>query len=253
MEAYAGVDGMIEFPDHLWVEPRDWQDVARQNDKHKTWAEDYRLRYTNQHPTHECTCHTLVQCAEIALHKQLLDRKKAVLFSPLSIYAEANPRRWGGSTMQRTLAIARRRGFLPEHDAPGDTVRDLDEDAQQEKFDVTLHATSGTVDYSGKGPWVSVNRFPDNWQETARHFRPQEYINVRSYEQIVSLLLNGYPVGVGRSGHAIPYMKVVWRGGKLHAQYADSYVVDRFDSLRMIKSAVGGAYSILSMGTDWEA
>jgi hypothetical protein len=240
-EAYAGLGGMIDFPDHLWIEERDWKDVARQNDQYGTWPDDYRSRYTNQTPTHECTTHALVQNTEIAQCRQLVDKSKVVWLSPLSIYAEANPRRWGGSTMQRTLGIARDRGFLPDHDGPDG------EDTQRDKFDATLHCTSGNVDYSSNGPWVSVDRFPNGWRETAKRFRPLEYVNVREWRQIICLLLNGYAVSVGRSGHAIPYTKIVWRGGRLHAQYADSYVIDRYDSLSMIKSAVGGAYSVFSV------
>jgi hypothetical protein len=37
-------------------------------------------------------------------------------------------------------------------------------------------------------------------------------------------------------------------------QYPDSYDLFRYDSVRMIRSAVGGAYSIISMTTpdDWD-
>lgn len=240
VEAYSDIEGVIEFPDELWVEQRDWKDVARQNDKYKTWAEDARNRYTNQSPTHECTCHTLIQVCEMAWNRQRAGKQEAVWLSALSVYAEANPRQWGGSTMQRTLGIARDRGILPDHDGP------LGRGTQKSRFHHTLHCTSGNVDYSSNGPWVSLRQFPEGWRETAKQFRPLEYINVRSWEQTVCLLLNGYAVGVGRWGHAIPYTKIVWRGGDLHAQYADSYVIDRFDSLRGIKASVGGAYAIAS-------
>ena len=78
-------------------------------------------------------------------------------------------------------------------------------------------------------------------------------INPRSYEQIICMLLSGIAVSVGRSGHAIPYVQVVWRNGSLHAKYADSYNVHRYDSVRMINSAVGGAYGIATttVPDDW--
>ena len=55
----AAGDAAREFPDALWIEPRDWADRARENDRHKTWAANYVDRFTNQSPTHECTCHAL--------------------------------------------------------------------------------------------------------------------------------------------------------------------------------------------------
>ena len=245
-EAFAGL-GAREFPDHLFVDPSDWKDVARENDEYKTWPEDYRNRFTNQAPTHECTCHALAQNVEIAWNRQRAGKGSPVWFSPLSVYSEANTRQWGGSTMQRTVGILIDRGILPEHRGPGGTTD------QKDKFEHTLHCTSGNDSAAG-GPWVSLNRFPSGWQKTAKHFRALEVINPRSYEQVISLLLHGIAVSVGRSGHAIPYVQVVWREGTLHAKYADSYNAHRYDSVRMIKSGVGGAYGIstTTIPDDWE-
>lgn len=239
VEAYAAMEGVIDFPDHLWIEERDWKDVAAQNDQYHTWPDDYRNRRTHQGRSHECTCHCLLQCFEIAWNRQV-GREHASWVSALSVYIEANPRQWGGSTMQRTLGIARDRGFLPDHD--GSNGRDT----QKSLYPTTLHCTAGGNSHSSNGPWVSLRSLPENYRDVAKNFRVLEYINIRDWRQIVCLVLNGYAVGVGRSGHAIPYCKIVWRGGDLFAQYADSYVVDRFDSMRMIKSAVGGAYAIAS-------
>lgn len=244
-EAYAGMEGVIEFPEELWIDEKDWKDVARQNDQYGTWPEDYANRYTNQSPTHECTCHALTQVFEIAWRKQVVDPQQAVWVSPLSIYAEANPRQWGGSTMQRTLGIARDRGFLPDHDGPAG------KGTQKQKFTHTLHATSGNVDYNSNGPWTPLSRFPEGWRETAKSLRPLEYINVRDWRQTVCLILNGYAVGVGRWGHAIPYVRIVWRGGggDIHVKYRDSYVRDLYDSINGIKASVDGAYTIGSTTT----
>jgi len=244
-EALRGL-GAREFPDHLLIDPSDWKDAARQNDTHKTWAEDYRNRFTNQAPTHECTCHALAQNFEIAWNRQRAGKGSPIWVSPLSVYSEANTRQWGGSSMQRTVGICIARGFLPEHRGPNGVTE------QKDKFPHTLHCTSGNDNEAG-GPWVPVSRFPSGWQATSKHLKADEVINPRSYEQVISLLLNGIAVSVGRSGHAIPYVKVVWRNGQLAAMYADSYNVHRYDSVRMIKSGVGGSYAIWSttIPDDW--
>ena len=84
-----------DFPDSLWIEPKDYKDVARDNDKYKLWGEDVKNRFTNQHATHECTSHALIQVGEVAWNQQRKGKGDPVLFSQISVYAEANPRQWG--------------------------------------------------------------------------------------------------------------------------------------------------------------
>ena len=239
-EALAGLQGTRDFPDWLWIEPRDWQEVARQNDKFGTWPESYRSRWTNQQPTHECTCHALVQNMEISWNRQRQKSGEQLWLSPLSVYSEATPGRWGGSYMQKTLSIALRRGVLPEHNGPNGVG------SQQSIFEHTLNCSSGEKSPWG-GPWVRLQDFPEGWKSTARHFRPLEVCNPRSWEEIVCLILNGYCVSVGRNGHAIPYVQIVWRNGQIYAKYADSYELHRYDSKRNIQRGVGGAYAIMTM------
>lgn len=252
----AAGDASREFPAALWIEPRDWEDKARENDKYGTWPANYVDRYTNQNPTHECTCHALRTVAECARNraravsigpavpKQRLDTSAkygSVWLSPLSIYAEANPRQWGGASCRGVLEIAVRRGFLPETIQP-----------REYGFKHALHGTTGAGGVNqASGEWVPVSRFPSGWQETAKHFRALEVIFPASAEQIVCLVLHGYAVEVGRSGHAIPYTR--YNPSQKVMGYMDSYDVERFDSWRTIQSAVGGAFTIASMVVpdDW--
>jgi hypothetical protein len=235
--------GARDFPDSLWIEPKDWMDVARERDKYETWPMNFRNRFTNQNPTHECTCHALTQCFESTYNSQQGSKDHPVLVSQISIYAEANPRQWGGAGCQQVLGISMRRGFLPE------PIK-----GQDKLFKHTLHGTVGKGNSdNSSGPWVPLSRFPDGWQDTAMHLRPLEIINPKSWEELVCCILQGRAVGVGRSGHSIPYMQVVWRDGKLYIAYSDSYDIIRYDSLNMIRSAVGGSYVIWSTTTpaDW--
>lgn len=59
-----------EFPKALWIEPNNWADKARDNDKYHTWPINYVDRFTNQSPTHECTCHALRTVAEGCRNRQ---------------------------------------------------------------------------------------------------------------------------------------------------------------------------------------
>lgn len=252
--------GAVSFPDRYWIEPRDWKERAEQNDENRTWPDDYKSHMTHQGNSHECTCHALSQVFEIAYNRQRaldmqVDKGKAVWFSPLSVYSEANPGQWGGSYMQKTLGIIRDRGILPEHNGP-DNSGGIVVNQQKEEFTHTLNRTAGFSDPSrGGGPWVRMSRFPIGWRETAKHFKALEVINPRTYEEMVCLLLHGIALGVGRAGHAIPYVGLVWENGRtMYAKYSDSYDVFRYDSVSRMRSAVGGAYGIVTTTTpdDWD-
>lgn len=246
-----------EFPDSLWIEPQYWADKASDNDKYNTWALNYVDRFTNQNPTHECTCHSLTRIAEGSRNRQRGiiypgGPKKdfrypesaefgSVWLSPLSVYAEANPRQWGGAGIRQVMEIACRRGFLPEKIQPKDYG-----------FKHTLQGTTGAGGLNqSRGSWVSVSQFQSGWEDTAKWFKPLEVIFPDSWEQAVCLVLHGLLVGVGRSGHAIPWAK--WHIDDQAMAYVDSYDVIRYDSLRTVKSAWQGSFAIATMTTptDW--
>lgn len=245
-----------EFPDALWIEPKDWADKARDNDKYKTWPINYMDRFTNQNPTHECTCHALSRLAEGCRNRQRgiifpegpkKDQRYeesvngSVWLSPLSVYAEANPGQWGGAGCRQVLEIACRRGFLPEKIQPRDYG-----------LKHMLHGTAGQGNSNqSSGPFTRVGNFPDGWESTAAWFKPLEVIFPDTWEQGVCLVLHGLGVEVGRSGHAIPY--AFWNPNEQAMGYVDSYDIVRYDSRRTVQSAMRGAFAIASMTVpdDW--
>lgn len=246
-----------EFPKALWIEPDHWADKARDNDKYKTWPINYSDRYTNQTPNHFCTCHSLGTSFEICRNRQRgiifpdgpkvnaryeeSSKSGSVWMSPMSVYAEANPREWGGAGCRQVLEIACRRGFLPDTKQPADYG--------------FKHSLTGTTGKGGlnqsSGAWTPVSRFPSGWEETAKHFKALEVIFPESAEQVMCLVLHGYSVGVGRSGHAIPYCFANVVEKKI--AYQDSYDVIRWDSWGTVRGASSGAYAIASVTTpdDW--
>ncbi len=247
-----------EFPKSMWIEPKDWADKARDNDKYKTWGMNYLDRYTNQNPTHECTTHSLIRNMEAARNRQrgviFPDGPKkgfrypessqfgSVWLSPLSDYAEANPRQWGGANVRQVMEIACRRGVLPDKIQPFDYG-----------FKHTLQGTTGQGNSNqSHGDWVPLSRFPDGWQETAKHFKPLEVVFPSSWEQAVCLVLQGVLCSVGRNGHAIPWAQ--WLPDKQVMAYPDSYDVTRYDSLSTVKQAWQGSFGIVTMTApdDWK-
>lgn len=256
----AAGEASREFPKALWIEPKDWADKARDNDKYKTWPMNYCDRYTWQGDSHECTTHSLSRCFEGARNRQRgiifpdgpkkefryeESQQGSVWVSPLSIYSEANPRIRGGANVRQVLEIAVRRGMLPEKVQPRDYG-----------FKHTLVGTAGGKASMNQsvGPWVAVKDFPPGWQETAKHFTPLEVIFPESWEQAVCLVLHGMLVGVGRDGHAVPWGFLTFSGNDLeNAGYPDSYLVTRYDSLRTVKRAWQGSFAIASVTApdDW--
>lgn len=247
-----------DFPQALWIEPKDWADKARDNDKYHTWGMNYLDRFTNQNPTHECTCHSLRANVEAARNRQRgiifpdgpkknfryeQSKKGSVWLSPLSVYAEANPGKWGGANVQQVLEIAVRRGMLPEKIQPRDDYG----------LKCQLQGTTGQGNNNqSSGDWVAVKNFPANWQDTAKWFKPLEVIFPESYEQAVCLVLHGILVSVGRSGHAIPWAQ--WMPNEKAMAYPDSYDVVRYDSFGTVRSAWGGSFAVVSVTApdDWD-
>ncbi len=256
--AVSEAGGIItDFPNSMWIEPKEWAAVAKHLKETKTRAIDYIDRFTNQDPTHECTCHSLRCCFEGARNRQRrlsigppeagkrleASAKSASLWvSALSVYAEANPNQWGGANVRGVLRIATKRGFLPEPIQP-----------RSYNLKHTLHGTCGKGGVNqSKGPWVPHHRFPEGWESTAKHLRPLEYIFPDAWEQTVCLVLNSLFVGVGRNGHAVPYGE--WEPDDDVMAYPDSYDVMRYDSISRIKNTVGGSFAIVSttVPDDWD-
>ena len=241
----AGPAAIRSFPKSLWIEPREWEEKAKDNDANNGWAMQRVDRFTNQNPTHECTSHSLMINFLVAWNKQAgiffpegpkkdfrYDESaiRSVWMSCLSVYAEANPRQWGGANVQQVVEIMARRGALPDKIQPRDYG--------------LKHTLQGTTGKGGKnqssGSWVAVRDFPDGWQETAKHFKPLEIVFPDSREEAMCLLLHGYALSVGRRGHAVPICK--WDIQQKLFPYPDSYDLIRYDS----SLAWQGSFSIIT-------
>lgn len=248
-----------EFPKSMWIEPNKWAEKARENDELNTWGMNYLDRYTNQSPTHECTCHSLRANFEAARNRQRgiiypdgpkadyrydESKKGSVWVSPLSVYSEANPGQWGGANVREVLEIACRRGFLPEKIQP-----------HEYGFKHTLQGTTGKGGKNqSSGSWPRLSSFEAGLAETGKTLKPLEVIFADMWEQAVCIVLHSLLNSVGRSGHAVPWAQLIFEGDNLKAAaYPDSYDVTRYDSLSTIKSAWRGSFAIATVTApdDW--
>jgi hypothetical protein len=254
----AAAEANRDLPNSMFVEPRDYEARAKELDATNGWAMNRVDRFTNQggggggYSTHECTTHSGLTNFLVAWNRQAGiiypdgPRKdyryeesavRSFWGSCLSVYAEANPRQWGGANVRQIVEIMARRGVLPDKIQP-----------REYGFKHTLQGTCGKGGINqSRGEWVPLSKFPEGWQETAKHFKPLEIVFPKSREEAMSLLLNGFALSVGRSGHAVPICKWDWQR-KLFP-YPDSYDLIRYDS----SLAWQGSFAIISttIPDDW--
>jgi len=259
---------IVPFPSHFAIPRRDWLEVQKLGERNRTRPIDFLDRFTNQHPTHECTGHAAQAVFSMARNRQRRIvcgppvagqmpsvQSASVWLSVLSVYAEVNPRERGGAMVRDILTVSGRRGWLPDKTQPRDW-----------KFRHTMQGTAGggnVCQSKGKFPgWRGgdfISKPSDwadgNWKETAKHFRPLEVVFPRTVEEAICLLLGGpeamgIALATGGRGHSIPYAFVDVEQEVIG--YPDSYNVIRYDSFR--NARLSGIYGIVSVTTpdDWE-
>lgn len=230
--------GASPFPDKFRIPRSEWDDRIREHEKFQSSADFYGSHFTHQGKSHECTAHAATQVFEVAWNRQFAGTSHAVWFSPLALYTRlTGGRQWGGSMVSAALRLMMSEGLLPEHDGPGG------QNDQQKRFKHTVHQTSGRSEshWPTKG-WIRPSDLPEGWQETAKHFVALEAFTIPSgdREAHASCLLQGWALGNGREGHAIPHKVLCKRDRDYLSKYRDSYNVWRFDSERLW----GGGYCI---------
>lgn len=228
--------GASVFPDEFRVPRSEWDDRIREHERYQSSADFFSSHFTHQGRSHECTTHAATQCFSTAWNRQFAGFDCDVWFSPLSLYTRlTGGRQWGGSNVQHALRVMMSQGLLPEHDGPGG------QNDQFKRFKHTVHQTSGRSEshWPTKG-WIYPRDLPDGWEETGKHFCVLEAYTIPDREAHASALLNGWAIGNGRDGHAIPHMVLVKSNGRYLSKYKDSYNVFRFDS----EGKWGGGYCI---------
>lgn len=258
-------DANREFPRSLWIEPKDRAERAKINDEYGLWAGNFIDRYTNQSPTHECTTHAFRAVFEACRNRQrrialggpvaskrlpISEKSGSVWMSCVSLYAEANPRQYGGANVQQICRIAIDRGVLPDKVQP-----------KQYNFRHTMQGTCGKGGINqSSGPWPGwsggdfrnkpIGWSDGEWRETAKNFKPLECVYPRNSDEFDCLLLNGYAIGIGRKGHSVPIVGIKYEGSRKLYPYFDSYDRLLFDSSAYHQ----GAYAILTTTApdDWD-
>lgn len=132
------------------------------------------------------------------------------VLSAMSVYRNIGSSPNSGAMVSDCLDFISEFGALPQ---------DTPENVAQFGADVCTPATG----------WSTIGR-QNTWSakrnQVAGQFRLLEWTVFRTYEGVISALLNGWFVGVGRAGHSIILVRPAIRNGSIGAVYANSWSTD---------------------------
>lgn len=131
----------------------------------------------------------------------VLGLDNAIQFSGTSLYKQIGRSPGSGAMVSDCLDALIEVGLLP-----------LDTPENRAKYGNAVMPANGF-----HTPW------PADWKNTAKRFRAVEFYTINSVEALVTALLYGHPVQVGREGHSILYLGIVFKNGKMYILYVNSW------------------------------
>jgi hypothetical protein len=188
----------------LEVIPRsEWKDLLAEN----TSLETVVKKIKNQQQEGSCASNATCQAYEIVWN-MMMGLPYWIEMSPISIYRHVADGPNSGSVIDHNLRQLRDVGCLPSSENEGNV-------ALLQKLKLNPQHRLKNVGY--------YQRFPQNWQETAQHFRALEWFEIESFEELITCLFLDFPVVYGRSGHAICGVTPVLDKNIWHVKYANSW------------------------------
>jgi len=157
-------------------------------------------RIFNQGREGSCVANACSQANQIIQAKQF-GKDRVVQLSAISLYKRIGRSAQSGAMVSDGLAEMRSRGILP-----------LDTPENRTKYGDVVMPNTGFS-----------QRYPSGWEQTAKQFAGVEALIVRSVNALLSALINGHPVVVGRQGHSICYTRPMVRNGRRVVKYANSW------------------------------
>ena len=193
-------------PVALWSDvnpdvPRDeWATAIKQLDAERSFAYHYVTRIYNQGNEGSCAGNMMAQALE-TITRMTFGLTAGVDLSAMSLYRRTGTTPNSGSGIDQNIIEAAANGILP-----------LDTAENGGRFKHTHSATG-----------FRFNPLPKGWQETANLFRPDEFYELQTYDNMVSALLKGFVCGYGRKSHAICMVQPVIDGRHVRVKYANSW------------------------------
>lgn len=192
-------------------------------------------RIYDQNGEGSCVANACSQANEVVQALQW-GKENVVHLSAMSLYKRIGSSPNSGAMVSDGLEEMQSRGVLP-----------LDNAENRAKYGDAVMPNIG---------WRTA--FPSGWETTAAKFKVKEAYIVRNVNELLTALVHGWPVVVGRSGHSICHIRPLIKSGSFAALYANSwgnwgqgagdftsgFGVDAGGTLR---SAAGWAFAVRSL------
>lgn len=207
----------------------EWQGICEKMDATGGGLDSLVTRIYNQKQEGSCVANATSQSHEIK-QAEAFGKDKVVHLSAISLYKRIGRSPGSGAMVSDGLDEGSTRGILP-----------LDNPENRAKFGNIVMPNTGFYE-----------KYPTGWEQVAKLFRFDERFIVRSVEGLISALLSGHPVVVGRAGHSICYCRPMYKSGRLVVKYVNSWgdwgdAGFGYDSLSMIRSSASWAFAVRSI------
>lgn len=187
------------FADSFELVPESqWREAADAQKKAGGGISRLVTRIYNQSNEGSCVGNAGCQGLEV-LQARTVGKQNVVPISAMSLYKQIGSSPGSGAMVEDGVDRLYDTGVLP-----------LDTPANKARFKHTMSHTNF------RQPW------PNGWKETAALFKGVEGYICRSVNEMISALLRGMPVWVGRAGHSILYLEVVFEP-ELFVDYVNSW------------------------------
>lgn len=178
----------------------EWPALAEQNEAEKAGMEWLVVWILNQLSEGSCVGNATTQGHQVLQAKEFgIDR--VTRLSAISLYQLIGSSANSGASIDDALDEGRKTGIIP-----------LDTPENRAAFGGVVMPATG----------FRSSR-PAGWQAVAKKFRFDETLICESIDEMGTALFNGHPVVVGRAGHSILYLGIVYLNGKLYALYVNSW------------------------------
>ena len=184
-------------------------------------------RIFDQRQEGSCVANATAQAHQICQATQF-GKQNVIQLSPISLYKRIGSSPESGAMIDDALDKIRDGGILPLNTP--ENVREFG--------DQVMPATG------------FYERYPRGWEATAMKFAGGEAFIVDDTRELISVLLAGFPIVVGREGHSICYVRPMYdRRGSLIVKYANSWgdwgdAGYGYDSLSQIKKSAQWAFGL---------
>jgi hypothetical protein len=198
------------------IPDRDWEGHVEQIDASGGGLDRYVKHVFDQGQEGSCVGNATTQ-QNMVMQAGQFGFRNVTLLSPMSLYKRIGRSPSSGAMVDDALDEMQVRGVLP-----------LDTAENRTRFGNRVHPATG------------YNRsLPDGWEKVAREFRSDERFVVTTTQALISCLLRGHPIVVGREGHSILYLRPVYHGGKLFIKYVNSWSEDWGEGFGQLRGGFG--------------